>query len=91
MNIIDLPWAVPLTVHFQNGTDHIFRGPYDALDFLENEWPSRRGQKYDRAIMLCGASLDKEAPIALAREAFIAACLETGMAVETIPLIKRPQ
>lgn len=89
MNIIDLPWTVPLTVRFPDGTDNIFRGPYDALDFLENEWPCRRGQKYDRAIMLCGASLDNEAPIALAREAFIAACLETGMAVESIPPIKQ--
>lgn len=32
-------WRVPLSVTLQNGMPRRFCGPYDALDFLEHEWP----------------------------------------------------
>ncbi|PSS64462.1 DUF982 domain-containing protein [Ensifer sp. NM-2] len=79
MHIPEMPWSVPLLVRLQNGTSRVFSSVYDALDFLENEWPLRRGQRYERAIRTCRGALNRSAPIAVAREAFIAACLEAGM------------
>ncbi|NVP56052.1 DUF982 domain-containing protein [Mycoplana rhizolycopersici] len=80
----DNPWSVVVNVSLPCGIQRVFHGPYDALDFLENEWPSRRGQNYDRAIVLCRASLDSTAPLAIAREAFVAASMEAGMAVRPL-------
>ncbi|SOC38302.1 uncharacterized protein DUF982 [Rhizobium subbaraonis] len=80
----DKPWSVVVNVTLPCGIQRVFHGPYDALDFLENEWPSRRGQKYDRAIVLCRASLENSAPLAIAREAFMAASMEAGMAVRPL-------
>ncbi|MBL3685243.1 DUF982 domain-containing protein (plasmid) [Sinorhizobium meliloti] len=36
----ELRWRVSVSVTLQNGTTRQFCGPYDALDFLENEWPN---------------------------------------------------
>lgn len=85
MNIPDLPWSVPLTIRLQCGLERTFASVYEALDFLENEWPMRRGQRYERAVRTCRGALNKSTPAAVAREAFIAACLEAGM-----PLVAAP-
>ncbi|MGF6175065.1 DUF982 domain-containing protein [Ensifer sp. 4252] len=81
MFIAEMPWSVPLTVRFHNGTSHIFSSVFDALDFLENEWPLRRGQRYERAVKTCRGALHRTTPVAVAREAFIAACLEADLPV----------
>ncbi|TGU11718.1 DUF982 domain-containing protein, partial [bacterium M00.F.Ca.ET.156.01.1.1] len=52
---------------------------YDALDFLENEWPLRRGERYKRAVQKCRAALSRLEAAEVAREAFISACLEASM------------
>ncbi|MDF1635701.1 DUF982 domain-containing protein [Mycoplana sp. MJR14] len=85
MHIPDVPWSVAVSVQLQNGNEHIFHGPYDALDFLENEWPTRHGQKYLRAVRSCRGSLNKMTPLAIAREDFIAACLEAGLQAKAMP------
>lgn len=87
MKTLDFPWSVPLVVRLQNGCEHLFSSVYDALDFLENEWPLRRGQKYDRAVNVCRAAINKMAPVAVAREAFIAACLEAGLHTTASPSV----
>ncbi|WP_337184357.1 DUF982 domain-containing protein [Shinella sp.] len=81
MNIPDLPWSVPLRVRLQCGVERTFSSVYEAVDFLENEWPLRNGAWYERAIGLCRDALSRLAPAALAREAFAAACLEAGMPI----------
>jgi len=81
MNIPDLPWSVPLRVRLQCGVERTFSSVYEAVDFLENEWPLRNGEWYERAIGLCRDALNRLAPAALAREAFAAACLEAGMPI----------
>ncbi|WP_082663702.1 DUF982 domain-containing protein [Sinorhizobium sp. Sb3] len=90
MFIAEMPWSVPLTVRFQNGTSHIFSSVSDALDFLENEWPLRRGQRYERAVKTCRGALHRTTPVAVAREAFIAACLEADLPV-TLEHVTAPQ
>jgi hypothetical protein len=83
----DIPWSHPLKVTLRTGMDRTFGSVYDALDFLENEWPRKRGDFHDRAVLACRRGLNGLAPAEVAREAFIAACLEIGMpAVTAAPL-----
>ncbi|AXV17775.1 DUF982 domain-containing protein (plasmid) [Neorhizobium sp. SOG26] len=91
MNIPEIPFRVPVRARLLNGLDHSFLSVYDALDFLEYEWPSRRGERYEQALHHCRAALNNLAPVELAREAFISACLEAGMplTVEQAPLAGR--
>ncbi len=79
MHIPDMPFRVPVTIRLQSGLERCFRTVYDALDFLENEWPLKRGERYDRAVRRARAALNRMAPTEVAREAFISACLEAGM------------
>lgn len=79
MKIIDIPWRQPITVQLQNGTERRFTGAYDALDFLENEWPVRKGRHYENAIRQCRAALIRAGTAEEAREAFIASCLEAAL------------
>jgi hypothetical protein len=79
MKIIDIPWHQPIKVTLQSGTERRFMGAYDALDFLENEWPIRKGRHYESAKSLCRAALTRTISTEVAREAFIASCLEAGL------------
>lgn len=49
MPLIDLKWDEPVVVRLHCGLERRFIGPYEALDFLENEWPLRRGVWHDHA------------------------------------------
>lgn len=82
MVVNEIPWTIPLTVRLSNGLERTFTSVYEALDFLENEWPLRKGERYERAVRTCRQALNRMTPAAVAREAFIAACLEAG-----IPLV----
>ncbi|KGD96361.1 DUF982 domain-containing protein [Rhizobium sp. YS-1r] len=79
MYIPDMPFRAPVTIRLQSGLERSFGSVYDALDFLENEWPLKHGERYQRAVRRCRAALNRMLPTEVAREAFIAACLEAGM------------
>ena len=83
MSTRDIPWIQPLKVTLRAGMDRTFGSIYETLDFLENEWPQKRGERYDHAVLTCRQGLNGMAPTELAREAFVAACLEAGMPVVT--------
>ena len=76
-------WSKALQVRLQSGLERRFTGPYDAADFLENEWPFKHGEKYELAVKTCHAAIDRHVPLAVAREAFLAACLEARFDVVT--------
>lgn len=80
MTIRDIPWDVPFDVRLQNGSERRFRSVGEALDFLQNEWPLKRGERYQRAVSVCQRALNNMVPAAVARDSFIAACLEAGLA-----------
>lgn len=87
MTIRDVPWTLPLKVTLPNGLERTFSSVYEALDFLEHEWPFKRGERHDRAVACCQRALNRMTPGAVAREAFIAACFEADMpAVMIAPL-----
>lgn len=73
-------WRAPLRVSLQNGMPRLFRGPYDALDFLEHEWPSH-GKWHHRAIRDCRAALSGIVAAEIARASFAAACAEASLAL----------
>ncbi len=85
MPLNDVPWTRPVTVRLQCGLERIFIGIYDALDFLENEWPLRHGKRHDRAVKTCRRALNGIVPSIIAREAFVVACLEAGMSAVMAP------
>ncbi len=79
MLINDVPWRDPVAIRLQCGLDRTFHTAFDALDFLENEWPLRHGERYERAINKCRGAISRAVPAEVAREAFFAACIEAGM------------
>lgn len=83
--LTEVYFSVPLNVSFPNGLSRVFEGLHDTVDFLENEWPLRHGERYKRACDKCRAALAKRTPVAIAREAFVAACLEAGLPVRAMP------
>ena len=85
MKIIEAFWSKSVTVRLRNGLEHTFHSVDDAVDFLENEWPTRFGTHHRRALDLCRAAQRRMTSAEAAREAFISACLEACM-----PLILQP-
>ena len=79
MDSQDVLFRAPVRVRLQCGLERTFLRVYDALDYLEREWPLRRGERYKKAVDKCRGALSCFAPVEVAREAFIAACLEAGM------------
>lgn len=80
------PCLAKLVFKPPTGSDWVtFQGVYDALDFLENEWPRRNGKRYKRACDRCRAALQLRSHAHMAREAFVSACIEAGMPVEALP------
>lgn len=61
----DIPWGQPLKVTLHAGMDRTFGSVYEALDFLENEWPQKRAECYDRAVFVCRRGLNGVAPTEL--------------------------
>ena len=78
MSTSDVYWSDSVIVVLQNGLERTFTSILDALDFLENEWPIKAGLNKVSAIAKCRGALNKSTPSAVAREQFIAACLEAG-------------
>jgi hypothetical protein len=91
MLINNVPWTRPVTIRLQCGLERSFTGAYDALDFLENEWPLRHGERYDRAVRTCRGALNGAIPSVIARESFLAACLEADMPAVMAPRKAGPQ
>ncbi|HEY0122204.1 MAG TPA: DUF982 domain-containing protein [Rhizobium sp.] len=79
MNIPEMPFSAHVDVILPNGLQHSFHSVYDALDFLENEWPLKHGTYHERAISRCRGALQELVSVDTAREAFVDACLEAGM------------
>lgn len=79
MQIVDAYWKMPVEITMQSGLRRKFSHAYDALDFLEAEWPTRRGPAYHRAKLWCARALELSHVASLARRAFIRAAQEAGM------------
>ena len=79
MKIVETYWRSPISIRLQSGLSRTFHSVEDTLEFLENEWPNRSGPHQRRATELCRAAMNRTAPVQVAREAVIAACMEAGM------------
>ncbi len=78
MLLNDMPFAQPFIVRMHCGLERKFLNTYDALDFLENEWPVRAGTCYRLALDCCRAALSGTGSVLAARNALAEACLEAG-------------
>lgn len=87
MLLNDMPFPHPFIVRMHCGLERKFLNAYDALDFLENEWPMRAGAFYRQALEACRAALSGTGSILTARSALAEACLEAGF----IPLSETTQ
>ncbi|PYB72550.1 MULTISPECIES: DUF982 domain-containing protein [Rhizobium] len=85
MTEYDFTWNRPVELELPCGLTRRFQNAYDALDFLDAEWPTRRGPAYEQAIRLCRNALRDLHAAELARAAFIAAAEEAGMRLATDP------
>jgi hypothetical protein len=65
----------------QSGLERRFDNPQDAADFLEHEWPFKHGKKYEAALRTCHHAVRREILLGVAREAFVAACIEAKLEV----------
>ncbi len=74
-----ITWFRPVTLKLHCGIRHEVRSPYDALDFLEAEWPMRRGHHYAAALDRCRNALTEPRETEAAREAMIGAAIEAGL------------
>lgn len=81
----DVFFSIPLQVNLPSGLSRTFDSINDTVDFLENEWPRRHGERYKRACEGCRAALLRQIPVAVAHEAFVAACREAGMSMQALP------
>lgn len=79
MNSRDAYWRHPVEIVMHSGLQRMFRHPYDALDFLQAEWPTRKGKAYRRALLWCAEALKMQDVAGLARRAFITAAREAGL------------
>lgn len=79
MTEADFTWAVPVELELHSGLTRRFCNAYDALDFLDAEWPTRKGVAYDRAIRLCKNALRSTRAAELARAGLLAAAEEAGI------------
>jgi hypothetical protein len=81
MTLRDVIWTKSLRVRPKTGLERSFCSIHDALDYLDNEWPFREGKYHLRAVTACRGALHRIISAEVAREAFIAACLEASMDV----------
>lgn len=74
-------WFNNVEVCMQSGLHRTFKGPQEAADSLEYEWPFRHGIRYEQAVKTCYAAVEHNVPAALARAAFLEACREAKLSV----------
>lgn len=79
--LADIYFSVPLQVSFPNGVTRSFESVHNTVDFLENECLCVMAS-VTNAREICRGALYRMRPVAIAREAFVAACLEAGLPVQ---------
>ena len=85
MNDSHPTWPEPVEIRLQSGLNRTFREAFDALYFLEEEWPTRSGVAYERAKRWCRLAIETDEAADVARKAFIAAARQAGMLAEETP------
>lgn len=74
----ELIWSTPLHINLPHGKEHTVSSVNEAFALVQDGWPRIDGEQYRQCCLTCRAALNGRAPAAVAREHFIAACLEAG-------------
>jgi hypothetical protein len=72
-------WNMPVSVKVAAWRLETIESPGQALDKLNNRWPSMRGRHHRSAIVNCEAAVSCQYSAELAREAFVRAALEAAL------------
>ena len=74
-----LYWSAPVHVVIGNGPSETIFGPEAAVQYLRSGWPIRNSLRHSKALRACTAATHRRAPPDLARDVFIAACVEADL------------
>jgi hypothetical protein len=80
----DRIWSTPLHINLPDGKEHTVSSVNEALALVQDGWPRIDGEQYKQCCITCRAALNGRTPAAVAREHFIAACLEAGAKVAAV-------
>lgn len=72
-------WQTPVYVRIGYGSSESLHGPNEALVYLANRWPAKRGPYYENAKFACVIAVEQNGSSEIAREAFIAAAIEANI------------
>lgn len=75
----DVRWVSPVRVQIGYGFPETIQGPRDAITYLDFRWPAIDGEHRRNAKTICTEALNDRVPPAVAREAFLRACIEAKM------------
>lgn len=74
-------WSTPIRMTI-DGSQQTVHGPYAAAMLLMISWPTKTGPQRDRAERTCLAAVTDQAELETARDAFLAAAEEAGLAAD---------
>lgn len=74
-------WQKPVVISIENAGRQTVEGPYAAAMILQTIWPIAGGKCHDEAVVMCVAAAERQMPAGKAREAFLAAVQEAGLAL----------
>lgn len=74
-------WQKPVVISIENAGRQTVEGPYAAAMILQTIWPITEGKRRDEAVAMCVAAAERQISADRAREAFLAAVQEAGLAL----------
>lgn len=81
MLIYDIKWIAPMKIGRQHGAATSVEGPMQALEVLNDHWPTSGGKHHQLALRECALACKHLGRAEASREAFMAAALEAGVLI----------
>ena len=79
MIIFDVKWMAPIRVGSHHNATTVVDGPMQALDILNDNWPTTGAKHHQSALRECNLACRQLGHSEKSREAFMAAALEAGV------------
>ncbi len=78
----DKPFPSPVTLRIDGKKLYRISTPWEAVEYLKNQWPGLEGALYRRALQLCLDAVDGLQSVSKAHKAFVGAVMEAGIIAE---------
>jgi hypothetical protein len=82
LSVVDPTWAdwdVPVVLKINSYRRELIENPAQALAYLANRWPLKRGADADAAMHICSLVLRRKATKETSRLAFVEAAIQAGI------------